>query len=100
MSDIYEQTTDTESSSLNRETLGQLLVRHPWAVRFVAAELALLSLAAVIPFFGQGAFKYVLFGMLASLAALGAVVFCCVGLVIGVRRGVAELRRSVDALPR
>lgn len=100
MTDIYEQASDSDAFSFDRETLGQILVRHPWAVRFAAAEVVLLSLAGVVPLFGESAFHYVLFGMLASLAVLGGIVFSILGLVAAVRRGVTELRRSVDALPR
>jgi hypothetical protein len=100
MSDIYQQSNDGESLSLDRETLGGLLVRHPWTVRFAAVELVLLSLVGVIPFFGEGAFYYVLFGIVASLAGLGAIVFVAVGLVVAVRRGAARLRRSAPDLAR
>jgi len=100
MSDIYEQSTDGHSSSLDRETLGRLLVRHPWTVRFAVAELALLSLTGLVPFFGEGAFNFVLFGILASLAGLGAIVCCVLGLVIVLRRGVAALRNSAGGPTR
>jgi hypothetical protein len=100
MSNIYEQSNDNESFSLDRETLGRLLVRHPWTVRFAAAELVLLSLAGVIPLFGESALNYVMFGMLASLAGMGAIVFCVLGLVIGARRGVTALRNSVGGPTR
>ena len=100
MSNRYEQSNDNEPSSLDRETLGRLLVRHPWAVRFAAVELALLSLAGVIPFFGEGAFYYVLFGIVASLAGFGGIVFIGVGLFIAVRRGVASVRHSALDLAR
>jgi hypothetical protein len=100
MSEVYEQTNDGSEFSLDRELPGQLLARYPWAVRLCVAEVVLLALAGVIPLFGASAFHYVLFGMLASLAGLGAIVFLIVGLVVGLRRGAAELRRSVDALPR
>jgi len=94
MSNRYEQSNDNEPSSLDRETLGRLLVRHPWAVRFAAVELALLSLAGVIPFFGEGAFYYVLFGMLLSAAVLAAVVTAAVGVARVLKRLRLELRHA------
>lgn len=100
MSDIYEHANDSDTFSFDRETLGQIPVNYPWAVRFAVAEAVLVSLTGVIPLLGASDFHYVLFGMLASLAGLGAVVVLLIGLVVGLRRGVAELRRSVDGLPR
>jgi hypothetical protein len=92
MAQINERRRSTDSIewSFDRETLGTLLVRHPWAVRFLAFEALLLALAGVVPLLGASAFHSVAFGMLLALAALGAVVAVAVGTVLAA----GNLRRS------
>ncbi|WP_323675197.1 hypothetical protein [Halorubellus sp. PRR65] len=90
----HQDSTDSLDLSLDRETLGTLLVRHPWAARFLAFEAILLSLAGVIPFLGESAFHYVAFGMLLSLAAVAAVGTAAICLRMGVRRARRTLRES------
>lgn len=99
MSQIHEHgdSTDSIDLSLDRETLGTLLVRHPWAVRFLAFEAILLSLASVVPFLGASAFHYVVFGILLSLAAVMAVGATAIGVRMGVRKARKEIRYG-DAL--
>lgn len=96
MAEVHEHTTETDDVefTLDRETLGTILVRHPWAVRFVIAEIAVLSLAGIIPLFGEAPMKYVLFGMLVSIAGLGMVAASLIGLVMVTRWGVRELRHA------
>jgi hypothetical protein len=88
----HQNATDSLDLSLDRETLGTLLVRHPWATRFLALEAILLSVAGLIPFLGTSAFLYVVFGMVLSLAVLAAVVAAAAGLRLGVRRARRELQ--------
>ncbi|WP_435345494.1 hypothetical protein [Haloarchaeobius sp. HRN-SO-5] len=86
--------------SLDRGTVIQLRNRYPWVVRWLLAELAILSLTATVPYlFPQGGeLAGVLFGMGLTMAVfVGAV-----GLVAGavatfyrVRRTVARNRSSL-----
>ncbi|MFC6951269.1 hypothetical protein [Halorubellus litoreus] len=94
MAQIHEHQNSTESIDLSfdRETLGALFVRHPWAVRFLVLEAVLLSLAGIIPFVGASAMYYVAFGMVVSLAALAAVAAAVVALGQGVKRARRALR--------
>lgn len=95
MPQIYEQERSTDAGlSPDRDTIGALLVDHPWAVRFVAFETGLLALAAVIPLVGSGPFYYVLFGMVLSVAVLAAVVVAAFGVASGVKRLRLELRHA------
>ena len=90
MAQRHEHQNSTDS--LDRETLGTLLVRHPWATRFLALEAILLSLAGIVPFLGASAFHYVVFGMLLSLAVLAAVAAVAAGLRIGLRSARREIQ--------
>ncbi|WP_227134869.1 hypothetical protein [Halorubellus salinus] len=94
MAQVHEHQDSTESidRSLDRETLGALLVRHPWAVRFLVLETALLSLAGVIPFVGASPMYYVAFGMLVSLAVLAALVAAVLALGEAIKRARRALR--------
>ncbi|NHN42652.1 hypothetical protein G9C85_13575 [Halorubellus sp. JP-L1] len=88
----HERSTDSFEFSLDRETLGTLLVRYPWAVRFLAFEAALLALAGAIPLLGAGAFHYAAFGMVLSVAVLAAVGAGTIALVTAAKRLRRELR--------
>lgn len=76
MARIHERssTTDDFEWTLDRETLGTLLVRHPWAVRLLALEVGLLALAGSIPLVWTSDLMHAVFGMLISTALLVAVV--------------------------
>lgn len=98
----YEHTSESESFDwlFDRETLGAVLFRHPWAVRFLVAELVLVSLAGIIPLFGESEMTYLLFGILLSLAFLGGVAASLVGAALAVRRGIHEVRYGGGIWPR
>lgn len=88
MAQVHEHQNGTDSIdlSLDRETLGTLLVRYPWAVRFLAFEAIMLSLAGILPFLGESPFLYVTFGMVLSLAVLAAVAAAAATIGIGLKR--------------
>jgi hypothetical protein len=94
MAQVHEHQNSTQSVdfSLDKETLGTLLVRHPWAIRFLAFEALVLSLAGLLPFLGESAFHYVAFGMLLSLAFVAAIGAAALSLRLGVRRARRELK--------
>jgi cell division protein FtsX len=86
----HQSSTDTVDFSFDRETLGTILLRHPWAVRFLAFEAVLVSLAGAIPFFGESGLNYVLFGIILSIAALTA----ALGVVVAILATVKRLRHE------
>lgn len=82
MAQEHEQSSTTDEFELgfDRETLGTLLVRHPWAVRLVALEAFLLAAAGVIPLVWASDLMHAIFGMILSTALLVGIVGGVAGL--------------------
>lgn len=96
MAGIYEQSsTDEFEWTFDRETLGTLLVRHPWAVRLVALEAVLLAIVGVIPLVWTSDLMHAVFGMVLSTALLVALVGAVVGLYRTTRWARERLRHQL-----
>ncbi|WP_267642971.1 hypothetical protein [Haloarchaeobius amylolyticus] len=88
-------TSSTESIDfeLDRDTIGQLLTRRPWVVRWVLAEVFLVGLAMTIPLFFTSELAKVAFGMVLAMAVLSGLVGLVAGAVSLGRAARRALRR-------
>lgn len=88
MTELYGQPSDANDAGFgfDKESLGKIIVRHPWAVRFLALEAILLGIVGIIPLIWTSDLFHAIFGMMLSLAILAAISAVLIACLQAIRR--------------